>query len=193
MENGGKKHCIKPNSTTQALDYILLLQWGLWKHSDFRCYSVSPRKLTVSPISDFTPSISRKTIIDKHIHLKASYRLLNVYVWTKQGRLPERYWLATISPIPWCPRFLIFLNQQDDCIAIWFMLFLPFGIIDGIPQVKLDQYHGYWCIAHRAAGHQYPEISDIRRILKGNTIVDHSDAVAASPVDVAPATSSFST
>ena len=37
------------------------------------------------------------------------------------------------------------------------------------------------------------KISNIRRTLLGNKIVDHSDVVGASPVGAAPTTSSFST
>ena len=39
----------------------------------------------------------------------------------------------------------------------------------------------------------YRQVSDIRRSLEGNKIVDHSDVVGASPVGAAPTTSSFST
>ena len=39
----------------------------------------------------------------------------------------------------------------------------------------------------------YRKVSDIRRTLVGNKIVDHSDVVGASPVGAAPTTSSFST
>ena len=39
----------------------------------------------------------------------------------------------------------------------------------------------------------YRKISNIRRTLVGNNIVDHSDVVGASPVGAAPTTSSFST
>ena len=39
----------------------------------------------------------------------------------------------------------------------------------------------------------YRQVSNIRRTLVGNQIVDHSDAVGASPVGAAPTTSSFST
>ena len=39
----------------------------------------------------------------------------------------------------------------------------------------------------------YRQVSNIRRILVGNEIVDHSDVVGASPVGAAPTTSSFST
>ena len=40
---------------------------------------------------------------------------------------------------------------------------------------------------------RYRKISNIRRTLAGNNIVDHSDVVGASPVGAAPTTSSFST
>ena len=39
----------------------------------------------------------------------------------------------------------------------------------------------------------YRQVSNIRRTLVGNSIVDHSDVVGASPVGAAPTTSSFST
>ena len=39
----------------------------------------------------------------------------------------------------------------------------------------------------------YRKTSNIRRTLVGDKIVDHSDAVGASPVGTAPTTSSFST
>ena len=38
-----------------------------------------------------------------------------------------------------------------------------------------------------------PSVSNIRRTLVDNNIVDHSDVVGASPVGAAPTTSSFST
>ena len=39
----------------------------------------------------------------------------------------------------------------------------------------------------------YRQVSNIRRTLVGNKMVDHSDVVGASPVGAAPTTSSFST
>ena len=39
----------------------------------------------------------------------------------------------------------------------------------------------------------YHQVSNIRRTLVGNYIVDHSDVVGASPVGAAPTTSPFST
>ena len=40
---------------------------------------------------------------------------------------------------------------------------------------------------------EYRQTSNIKRTLKCNKIVDHSDVVGASPVGAAPTTSSFST
>ena len=40
---------------------------------------------------------------------------------------------------------------------------------------------------------EYRQVSNIRRTLVGNKIVDYSDVVGASPVGAAPTTSSFST
>ena len=40
---------------------------------------------------------------------------------------------------------------------------------------------------------KYRQVSNKRRTLLGNTIVDHSDVVGAAPVVAAPTTSSFST
>ena len=40
---------------------------------------------------------------------------------------------------------------------------------------------------------EYRQVSNIKRTLVGNNIVDHSDVVGASPVGAAPTTSSFST
>ena len=39
----------------------------------------------------------------------------------------------------------------------------------------------------------YRQVSNIKRTIVGNKIVDHSDVVGASPVGAAPTTSSFST
>ena len=41
--------------------------------------------------------------------------------------------------------------------------------------------------------YMYRQVSNIKRTLVGNKIVDHSDVVGASPVGAAPTTSSFST
>ena len=51
---------------------------------------------------------------------------------------------------------------------------------------ELQTVWGTWCLFYR-------QVSNISRTLVGNKIVDHSDAVGASPVGAAPTTSSFST
>ena len=45
----------------------------------------------------------------------------------------------------------------------------------------------------RDISQKYRQVSNIRRALVGNNIVDHSDVVGAPPVSAAPTTSSFST
>ena len=52
----------------------------------------------------------------------------------------------------------------------------------------------YSCLSFWAGVPEYyRQVSNIRRTLVGNKIVDHSDVVGASPVGAAPTTSSFST
>ena len=46
---------------------------------------------------------------------------------------------------------------------------------------------------HPTQADNYRQVSNIRRTLVSNEIVDHSDVVGASPVGAAPTTSSFST
>ena len=54
--------------------------------------------------------------------------------------------------------------------------------------------YAYYVILDRAVlGPNYRQVSNIRRILVGNKIVDHLDVVGASPAGAAQTTSSFST
>ena len=48
-------------------------------------------------------------------------------------------------------------------------------------------------VHHWSGKTQYRQVSNIRRTLVGNKIVDHSDVDGALPVGAAPTTSSFST
>ena len=50
-----------------------------------------------------------------------------------------------------------------------------------------------FCVVTPEKNINYRQISNIRRTLVGNIIVDHLDVVGASPVGAAPTTSSFST
>ena len=50
-----------------------------------------------------------------------------------------------------------------------------------------EQYQDYTILK------EYRQVSNIRRTLVGNKIVNHSDVVGVSPVGAAPTTSSFST
>ena len=65
------------------------------------------------------------------------------------------------------------------------------------PMILLDPCRGFTSKrTHHFSAHiilVYRQVSNIRRTLVGNKIVDHSDVVGASPVGAAPTTSSFST
>ena len=57
--------------------------------------------------------------------------------------------------------------------------------------VFYDFLHREWW--YSSDSHNYRQSINIRRTLVGNQIHDHSDVAGASPVGVAPSTSSFST
>ena len=62
-----------------------------------------------------------------------------------------------------------------------------------MPQVSTDDSFSstsYQCVYKSK---EYRQVSNIRRTLVGNKIVDNSDVVGASPVGAAPTTSSLST
>ena len=63
------------------------------------------------------------------------------------------------------------------------LLQCPFHNVFGSVEMFLDSVFNYI----------YRQVSNIRRTLVGNKIVDDSDAVGASPVGAAPTTSSCST
>ena len=66
------------------------------------------------------------------------------------------------------------MSGVDDSIESWI-------ILNSLSPGRLE-----WNILCR-------KVSNIRRTLVGNKIVDHSDVVGAAPVGAAPTTSSFST
>ena len=100
-----------------------------------------------------------------HPHLKSKWCAL-------YGMMKTWYWRAWIS--------------KDSHINSW-------GVITNViiatavwPWVSIYT-------PQRFMGWHYRKVSNIRRTLVGNKIVDHSDVVGASPVGAAPTTSSFST
>ena len=72
--------------------------------------------------------------------------------------------------------FLLQLQYANECLG------KPDGLPE-LPEVILD----------KVSAQTYRQVSNIRRTLVGDKIVDHADVVRASPVGAAPATSSFST
>ena len=63
---------------------------------------------------------------------------------------------------------------------------LPFELTKDTPYLALSGE--LWSVFY-----EYRQVSNIRRTLIGNEIVDNSDVVGASPVGAAPTTSSLST
>ena len=63
--------------------------------------------------------------------------------------------------------------------------------VDPCEQTSMKFVLKYYPLIRKMA--DYRQVSNIRRTLVGNKIVDHSDVVGASPVGAAPTTSSFST
>ena len=108
-----------------------------------------------------------------------------------------------------CVKIVVLPSFMDSlcCVRNTIMHVLPWRTISALTQVL------FWCLfpslLHNSGNkHQnnplvsietvrhsskYRKISNIRRTLVGNKIVDHSDVVGASPVGAAPTTSSFST
>ena len=79
--------------------------------------------------------------------------------------------------------------------ALWDIGLVHCGIVDLARTGKKSDEFQHYCSHSRGVftNVDYSQVSDIRRTLVGNKIVDHSDVVGASPVGAAPTTSSFST
>ena len=58
---------------------------------------------------------------------------------------------------------------------------------------NIGPFNQHWITKAKTWKSNYRKVSNISRTLVGNKIVDNSDVVGASPVGVAPTTSSFST
>ena len=78
-----------------------------------------------------------------------------------------------------------FLHWPSDLIHL--SLFIQ------IASLALQQYDSTNASEATLMNIHYCQVSNIRRTLVGNNIVDHSDVVGASPIGAAPTTSSFST
>ena len=110
-----------------------------------------------------------------------------------------------IRPVMWSFKVYLLLNKQSSCIwkrhdaqsnvlcsySLWLLrfnhmrlrCFVGIGVI--VWWLQFQWRNSEEC--------EHRQISNIRRTLVANKIVDHSDVVGASPVGAAPTTSSFST
>ena len=73
----------------------------------------------------------------------------------------------------------IYLQEHDN---------LSLDTTCNVSKTNVFSVDGRVCLSEK-----YRKVSNIRRTLVANKIVDHSDVVGASPVGAAPTTSSFST
>ena len=75
------------------------------------------------------------------------------------------------------------------------VFFFLFWLVSVLKVEHMRSYEFYLNHVYYASGtnKMYRQVSNIRRNLVGNKIVDHSDVVGASPVVTAPTTSSFPT
>ena len=88
-------------------------------------------------------------------------------------------------------RFVCFFILGTLCYVNYLDHFFP-NRYDNIIDKKLPSWFYSKC-NYSYFVDSYRQVSNIRRTLVGNKIVDHSDVVGASPVGAAPTTSSFST
>ena len=110
---------------------------------------------------------------NRHIHICT---LISIYMKTPQPH----------SPI---------INGRGQFLdqSLW-----PCWMLGGIPPSitvwgVIMPHYGWLVLPYVLQKHIYCQVSNIRHTLVGNTAVDHSDVVGASPVGTAPTTSSFST
>ena len=98
---------------------------------------------------------------------------------------PRKMKQPTHEPAPTKVEQWAWFLRPHECVVAWSML----------KEINrdwgMDTYpHPLYCVGFTC---NYRQVSNIRRTLVGNKIVDHSDVVGASPVGAAPTTSSFST
>ena len=88
-------------------------------------------------------------------------------------------------------------NYAHRFLALWVIVvtgLLLFDLCYSLTYFLSELPHRYWgTVMINLVLQKYRQVSNIRRTLVDNKIVDHSDVVGASPVGSAPTTSSFST
>ena len=100
---------------------------------------------------------------------------------------PYMYMFMCITRPRWITYVLCMINHYEYRYRD--ILFLLIHTLINVSQCRMFGATTVWATPYQT----YRKTSNIRRILVGNKIVDHSDAVGASPVGAAPTTSSFST
>ena len=115
------------------------------------------------------------------------------------GEIGENGEIGLVTPIPddERPPFVTWMRGPCFTTAIWRCL-KPFSQRQRSFRWKLRSHSlKVFRRRHTAVSNTvfstYRQVSNIRRTLVGNKIVDHSDVVGASPVGAAPTKSSFST
>ena len=84
-------------------------------------------------------------------------------------------------------------RSDDLSVSVWYLTWIIADCWNCARLVDVTSTHGYNRIAkvmNFRPWQTYRKVSNIRRTLVGNKIVDHSDVVGASPVGAAPTTSS---
>ena len=91
-----------------------------------------------------------------------------------------------------CPDIKVIIHWHCPCLISATTMYIS---VDSSPRPAV--YNGLLSIIHIISCYMkidaYRQVSNIRRTLVGNEIVDHSDVVGSSPVGAATTTSSFST
>ena len=85
----------------------------------------------------------------------------------------------------------VWFHQLIQSLGNWFFCAQQRNTVKPRYNTFFITHNNMWCDNDKCK--IYRQISNIRRTLRGNTLVDHSDVVGASPVGAAPTTSSWST
>ena len=154
--------------TEISAHFVVLLM--SFNHSAVELYFILCRLCSVNCI--FLVAIYCMWVKTLPIHhpLRQMYYMKLWHAW-------RHFHMRTKEPF-WClPVHRSFEDRYDTCIKFYCF-------------VLVKKHKGVYCGGHRSMNHQ---VSNVRCTLVGNKMVDHSDVVGASPVGVAPTTSSFLT